>query len=652
MQGQESEEPLPPLRVVHRHRTSITCLDINADSHVLYAGSADGQVLEFNMSDGSNRLFSGAHKLGVTAIVRVRHDAVVTCGLDGRLVLWNNGSGRVVKRHDKPLHALALAQGAHAHTLGCAGDDRVVRLWDSVMMHLGHERRRGSAVNCLCGSDRSMFSGEESGAVTGVDLESLAETKYKPKSEPVAITALGFCLEPGILIAGDKGGSVHTWDGSSGQLLKSFNRSDYDSSALRSSAAISGLTVVSSCLVLATDTEDHCCLWHVGRGSMLRVPQQHESGFRSAGKTCCCVAVLGGARELAVGNTQGALLQVNLESRCAALTARRHQPACAPEELVSSRACAAAPAPRLASVSLSHTPSSLRANVPVELVLTGRDSLGGEMDLAPGRFSPAVVKLIINGVEMSSGLQRQHRVGEALTLVLRMTPTTLQQELQVSVTDLHQQPLLSTVLPVVQPAVAPPSPVLRASPLLQPPAPTPAPQQQSPPPSPKSPAPLEHPPEPPPPPTSELPKEIPPATPTPAPTPVKPRPVGDSAVVRIMKQRAASRKPSPQLQPAPRTPVQTSRKPGQSPKPVVSKPRDRKPAPDHNWATSWSSIRRSQPLPGLGGGKPKAESPRRAVAASGGGGARSKQKVVRSVAFGLSTVTSTKVKVVMNEMGL
>jgi len=306
--------------VLHHYTAQVNCIDVNPEHNVLYAGCGDGCLLEVSFKDSNQRILTGPHKKSITAIVRVRHDAVVTCALDGKVVLWNNGQpGRIVKRYDKPQHALALGVG-DAGLMALGGADKTVRFWNCDRFNVVSERKRSSAITCLCGGQKGMFfSGEQSGSVIGMHSVSKKEVKYKRSCKPNGspVTAIAYCSGPDVLIAGDTLGLIECWDSATGQHLKAFYADE--SSALPDSPPICSLAVAGSCMILASDVRGRLNLWHIGRGTNVAVllPESCE------GATPCCAVTLSDGLNTFVGLQNGSIYKISVEEKCTALTARR-----------------------------------------------------------------------------------------------------------------------------------------------------------------------------------------------------------------------------------------------------------------------------------------------------------------------------------------
>jgi WD40 repeat protein len=117
------------LRTIHDRRSPYTAVAYAPSGDaIVTAGAGIGQVWKLA---GDTPLFAVTLEggMGVVRTALVTTDFVITAGDNGRALIWDRGTGKLIgsrDRHDKPISSLAL----HADTLWIASEDQTLNAWD------------------------------------------------------------------------------------------------------------------------------------------------------------------------------------------------------------------------------------------------------------------------------------------------------------------------------------------------------------------------------------------------------------------------------------------------------------------------------------------------------------------------------------------
>ena len=140
-------------------------------------------------------------------------------GADGTIRVWEPGPWRLARtltNHLGPVHALAFRPsqpGGRPATLASAGADGTVRVWQPATGRMVRIVRHPTAVLCVAweGDGSHLVTGAKDGRLRILDGDGVAVLADRHLSRDW-ITGLALLPGGSPRLAGDSGGSVHTWE--------------------------------------------------------------------------------------------------------------------------------------------------------------------------------------------------------------------------------------------------------------------------------------------------------------------------------------------------------------------------------------------------------------------------------------------------------
>ena len=181
-------------RLLHRLDTAdnVNTVGFAPDGQRLLAGTSEGTLLAWRVSDGIQLMALSAHDFGITALdVAPDGQSAVTASIDETVQLWDLESGAPLTTlfgHEGPVLAVALSPDGELVASG--GVDGTVRVWrrgDGDRLQV-YARHTGPVWSIAFDPDgETLLSGGADGLVLTYDLSAPAETAPTPAQVAAAM---------------------------------------------------------------------------------------------------------------------------------------------------------------------------------------------------------------------------------------------------------------------------------------------------------------------------------------------------------------------------------------------------------------------------------------------------------------------------------
>jgi WD40 repeat protein/transcriptional regulator with XRE-family HTH domain len=260
---------------------SILSVAVDINGEILAAGTANGMIRLWAVSDSEPLYTCQEHKDWVRAVAFSPDGAILASGSDDCTIrLWDTGSGeclRVLQGHEHRVRSVAFSpDGA---ILASGSDDCTIRLWDTgggecLRVLQGHEHRVRSVAFSpdgailASGSDDCTIRLWDTGG--GECLRVLQGHKHRVRS-------VAFSPDGAILASGSDDCTIRLWDTGGGNCLRIL----YGHTQLVRSVAFSP-----DGAILASGSEDQTIrFWDVKTGECNQILHEHSNAVRSVAFT-------------------------------------------------------------------------------------------------------------------------------------------------------------------------------------------------------------------------------------------------------------------------------------------------------------------------------------------------------------------------------
>jgi WD40 repeat protein len=197
----------------------IEALSFQPDGKGLVAGLADGSLVLRGGARWTARARTQPHEGGVRALAHATDGRLLSCGWDGRLLLWEAGVlARPAELLKNPMPLTALAVSADGKVVGVAVSGQRVDLFDLTTRELLASLGTGPVVFALAFSPDGQWLA--SAADTGEVWLWRLGTRDKPRSlqgHTWTVYGLAFTPDSQTLLSGGADGTVRLWDVASGR---------------------------------------------------------------------------------------------------------------------------------------------------------------------------------------------------------------------------------------------------------------------------------------------------------------------------------------------------------------------------------------------------------------------------------------------------
>ncbi len=241
------------------------------NGQVLAAGTAEGQVRLWRVTDGQPLLTCEGHLGAVWSVVFSPDGRLLASGsTDGTVRLWEVNTGQCLKTLAGHTHQIwSVAFSPDGHLLASGSNDQTVRLWDvntgqSLKTLAGHTHQVRSVAFSPDG--RLLASGSFDHTVrlwdvnTGQSLKTLAGHTHPVRS-------VAFSPDGRLLASGSNDQTVRLWDVNTGQSLKTLSGHTHQ---------VSSVVFSPNGRLLASGSEDQTVrLWEVQTGQSLKTLSGH-----------------------------------------------------------------------------------------------------------------------------------------------------------------------------------------------------------------------------------------------------------------------------------------------------------------------------------------------------------------------------------------
>jgi WD40 repeat protein len=158
------------------HKDGVNCLALSCDGQLLYSGSIDNTIKEWDLTTGScRRTFTGYHIYSVNTIALSGDKKYLYFdSFDRTIQEWDLNTGsclRTFEGHQGYLRAIILSKDGRS--LYSGSDDRTIKEWDLIIgscrrTFTGHQ----DSIDCLALSEngRSLYSGSNDSTIKEWDL--------------------------------------------------------------------------------------------------------------------------------------------------------------------------------------------------------------------------------------------------------------------------------------------------------------------------------------------------------------------------------------------------------------------------------------------------------------------------------------------------
>jgi WD40 repeat protein len=207
------------------HVAKVSSVAFSADGTWLYSASEFDPLVRWRPGDRSSEHVYKGHAGGVkSAALSPDRKAVVTCGTDGRLILWDGTSGEVVRRWPSrgATRAYFSGDGSGVLTVDSGG----VSLWDVMTGELTRRSAfEGLSVVCSAQSPVGKYValGTEDGTVLVLERSTGKELR-RFRFRYGSVAAVGFAAEEATVLASGAHDSLAEWDVRTGESVRQVTR--------------------------------------------------------------------------------------------------------------------------------------------------------------------------------------------------------------------------------------------------------------------------------------------------------------------------------------------------------------------------------------------------------------------------------------------
>lgn len=267
------------LHTLRHHSAPVRACTAGPDSDIVISGDDEGQVVVARVTDRGVTLLTkfSAHRGSVRALATTPETSrVASAGDDAILRLWETETGKLSREysgHARPIRSCAVTDDAKwIATVG--GDDRSVRLWPTFDAPLvTREGLRGWMMSCAFASNGTkLIAGGIDAAVHVLEVPSLETESLFQGSPDTVWAAIASSTSPSVVLVGGIDGAIWSHD----------LRRDASRLVGRHEATVRAMDMDPSGEVLVTASDDtRCASWDLAADSVMATYGQHDASLRS-----------------------------------------------------------------------------------------------------------------------------------------------------------------------------------------------------------------------------------------------------------------------------------------------------------------------------------------------------------------------------------